>query len=432
MKKLMTLFLFILLILFVSFSELSELYQYEESMIQASIVFILIFSIIVISRYFILLLLSMLNLLRDAKNPKKRKTIHDKMVSVIVPCYNEEMVLKSSLLSLIDQTYKNYEIIVVDDGSSDKTYLIAKSMEFIENNKRLVALTKPNAGKANALNFGISKAKGELILTVDADSKLSSSAIELMTEYFDDPQIGAVAGSVYVTNQNTLWSKLQALEYIQGLNLVRNGQAYLKLVNIIPGPIGMFRKSAVLEVGGYQSDTYAEDCDLTLNLINKRYKIDYEIDAVSYTEAPETLTELLKQRYRWTRGILQSVLKHKDKLWKLHKNFSMSMVMWYMLFEAILWPFAFVFANIFMIYVGVTAGHNSMFIYWWLIFTVLDLAASLYCVSVTKENIRLVLHAFYYRIFFINIINIAKILATLEEFKGVKMNWGKLERKGRI
>jgi len=428
----MTLFLFILSILFVSFSELSELYQYEESMIQASIVFILIFSIIVISRYFILLLLSMLNLLRDAKNPKKRKTIHDKMVSVIVPCYNEEMVLKSSLLSLIDQTYKNYEIIVVDDGSSDKTYLIAKSMEFIENNKRLVALTKPNAGKANALNFGISKAKGELILTVDADSKLSSSAIELMTEYFDDPQIGAVAGSVYVTNQNTLWSKLQALEYIQGLNLVRNGQAYLKLVNIIPGPIGMFRKSAVLEVGGYQSDTYAEDCDLTLNLINKRYKIDYEIDAVSYTEAPETLTELLKQRYRWTRGILQSVLKHKDKLWKLHKNFSMSMVMWYMLFEAILWPFAFVFANIFMIYVGVTAGHNSMFIYWWLIFTVLDLAASLYCVSVTKENIRLVLHAFYYRIFFINIINIAKILATLEEFKGVKMNWGKLERKGRI
>ena len=432
MKKLMTLFLFILSILFVSFSELSELYQYEESMIQASIVFILTFSIIVISRYFILLLLSMLNLLRDAKNPKKRKTIHDKMVSVIVPCYNEEMVLKSSLLSLIDQTYKNYEIIVVDDGSSDKTYLIAKSMEFIENNKRLVALTKPNAGKANALNFGISKAKGELILTVDADSKLSSSAIELMTEYFDDPQIGAVAGSVYVTNQNTLWSKLQALEYIQGLNLVRNGQAYLKLVNIIPGPIGMFRKSAVLEVGGYQSDTYAEDCDLTLNLINKRYKIDYEIDAVSYTEAPETLTELLKQRYRWTRGILQSVLKHKDKLWKLHKNFSMSMVMWYMLFEAILWPFAFVFANIFMIYVGVTAGHNSMFIYWWLIFTVLDLAASLYCVSVTKENIRLVLHAFYYRIFFINIINIAKILATLEEFKGVKMNWGKLERKGRI
>jgi cellulose synthase/poly-beta-1,6-N-acetylglucosamine synthase-like glycosyltransferase len=432
MKKSMMLFLFILLILFISFSELSHVYEYQKPMVQASILFILIFSSIVIARYFILLLFSMLNLLKDAKNPKKRKTVHDKMVSVIVPCYNEEMVLKSSLQSLINQTYKNYEIIVVDDGSSDQTYLIAKSMEFTDNTKRLVAFTKPNSGKANALNFGISKAKGSLILTVDADSKLSSSAIELMTEYFDDPQIGAVAGSVYVTNQNTIWSKLQALEYIQGLNLVRNGQAYLKLVNIIPGPIGMFRKSAILEVGGYKSDTYAEDCDLTLQLINKRYKVDYAIDAISYTEAPEALTELLKQRYRWTRGILQSVLKHKNKLWKLHKNFSMSMVMWYMIFEAILWPFAFVFVNIFMIYVAVTTGYNSMFIYWWLIFTVLDLAASLYCVSVTKENIKLALYAFYYRIFFINIINIAKILATIEEFKGVKMSWGKLERKGRI
>jgi cellulose synthase/poly-beta-1,6-N-acetylglucosamine synthase-like glycosyltransferase len=296
----------------------------------------------------------------------------------------------------------------------------------------LVAYTKENAGKANALNFGISKAKGELILAVDADSKLSHNALELMSEYFDDPQVGAVAGSVYVTNQTTIWTKLQALEYVRGLNLVRNGQAYLKLVNIIPGPIGMFRKSAILEVGGYQADTFAEDCDLTLHLINANYKVDYEIDAVSYTEAPENLTDLLKQRYRWTRGILQSVLKHKDKLWKLHQNFSMSLVMWYMLFEAILWPFAFIFANIFMLYVGITTGYSAIFIYWWLIFTVLDVAASLYCVSVTKENIRLVLYAFYYRIFFINIINVAKILATIEEFKGVQMSWGKLDRKGRI
>jgi poly-beta-1,6 N-acetyl-D-glucosamine synthase len=374
----------------------------------------------------------MLNLIKHSKNPKTRDTKHDKMVSIIVPCYNEELVLKSSLKSLIDQTYKNYEILVIDDGSSDKTYKLAKSMEFTENNKRLVAYTKPNSGKANSLNFGIERAKGELILTVDADSRLSSNAVELMVEYFTDPKIGAVAGSVYVTNQNTLWSRLQALEYIQGLNLVRNGQAYLKLVNIIPGPIGMFRKSAILEVGGYQNDTFAEDCELTLNLINEKYKIDYEIDAISYTEAPEELTDLLKQRYRWTRGILQSIVKHQDRLWKVHKNFSMSLVMWYMLFEAILWPFAFVFANLFMLYVAVTSGYNATFIYWWLIFTVLDLSASLYCVSVTKENIKLVLYAFYYRIFFINIINIAKILATIEEFRGVKMGWGKLERKGRI
>lgn len=432
MIKILFLVLILLGLSFLSLNQLENIYQNENPLVQAGVLFILIFSLIVIARYFILLLLSMLNLYRHIKDKKDYKSDHSKMVTVIVPCYDEEMVIKASLESLAKQTYRNFEIIVVDDGSSDNTYLISQNMEFSEKGKRLIALTKPNAGKAEALNFGIEAAKGELILAVDADSRLSPDAIELMVTYFDDPQVGAVAGSVYVTNQNTIWTKLQALEYIQGLNLVRNGQAFLRLVNIIPGPIGMFRKDAIIEAGGYQNDTYAEDCDLTLHLISQGYKIDYEIDAVSYTEAPEELTDLLKQRYRWTRGILQSVLKHKDYLWKLHKNFSMSMVIWYMLFEAVFWPIASIFANIFIIYIGVSSGHSSMLIYWWIIFTVLDVAASLYCVSVTKERMGLVLYSLYYRIFFINVVNIAKVLATVEEFFGVQMNWGKLERKGRI
>ncbi len=432
MLKILFLVLILLGLSFLSLNQLENLNQFENPLVQAGVLFILIFSLIVIARYFILLLLSMLNLYRHIKNPKDYKSDHSKMVTVIVPCYDEEVVLKASLESLTNQTYRNFEIIVVDDGSSDNTYLISKNMEFSEKGKRLIALTKPNAGKAEALNFGIEAASGELILAVDADSRLSPDAIELMVAYFDDPKVGAVAGSVYVTNQNTIWTKLQALEYIQGLNLVRNGQAFLKLVNIIPGPIGMFRKDAIIEAGGYQNDTYAEDCDLTLHLIGQGYKIDYEIDAVSYTEAPEELLDLLKQRYRWTRGILQSVLKHKDKLWKLHKNFSMSMVIWYMLFEAVFWPIASIFANVFIIYIGVSSGHSEMLIYWWIIFTVLDVAASLYCVSVTKEKMGLVLYSLYYRIFFINVVNVAKVLATVEEFFGVQMSWGKLERKGRI
>lgn len=432
MIKILFLVLILLGLSFLSINQLEHIYQSENPFVQAGVLFILIFSLIVIARYFILLLLSMLNLYRHVKDKKDYRSHHDKMVTVIVPCYDEDVVIKASLESLAKQTYRNFEIIVVDDGSSDNTYLISKNMEFSEKGRRLIALTKPNEGKAEALNYGIAAAKGELILAVDADSRLSPDAIELMVNYFDDPEVGAVAGSVYVTNQNTIWTKLQALEYIQGLNLVRNGQAFLKLVNIIPGPIGMFRKDAIIKAGGYQNDTYAEDCDLTLHLISQGYKIDYEIDAVSYTEAPEDLTDLLKQRYRWTRGILQSVYKHKDKLWKVHQNFSMSMIIWYMLFEAVFWPIASIFANIFIVYIGVVSGHSTMLIYWWIIFTVLDIAASLYCVSVTKEKMGLVLYALYYRIFFINVVNIAKVLATVEEFFGVKMNWGKLERKGRI
>ena len=432
MIKLFFLALILLGLLFLSVNQLAQISQYTDSLIQAGALFILVFSLIVIARYFILLLLSMLNIYRHVKNPKDYKAEHSKMVTVIVPCFDEEMVIKASLESLKKQTYRNFEIIVVDDGSVDNTYLIAKNMEFSEKGRSLTALTKVNGGKANALNYGIEKARGSLILSVDADSRLSPDAIELMVAYFEDPKVGAVAGSVYVTNQNTIWTKLQALEYIQGLNLVRNGQAFLKLVNIIPGPIGMFRKDAIIAAGGYQDDTYAEDCDLTLHLISQGYKIDYEIDAVSYTEAPEGLIDLLRQRYRWTRGILQSVIKHKSQLWSLRKNFAMSMVIWYMLFEAVFWPIASIFANVFIIYLGISSGHSAMLVYWWIIFTVLDVAASLYCVSVTKEKMGLVWYSLYYRIFFINVVNIAKVLATVEEFFGVKMSWGKLERKGRI
>ncbi len=433
MIRIVLLFAMLLTLSIFSVYQLNRLPVEQNIYIRLGVVLILVFSLIVIARYFILLLFSMLNLYQNVKKeerPKSRKTLP--LVSILVPCYNEEKVIKASLESLRNLTYPKYEIIVIDDGSSDDTYLIAKNLEFSDGHRSLKAYTKPNSGKAEALNFGIEKASGELFLAVDADSKISTDALELMVPYFDDPKIAAVAGSVYVTNTDNLWTRLQALEYIQGLNLVRNGQAYFKLVNIIPGPIGMFRKKTVQEIGKYTDDTYAEDCDLTLRLIEAGYKIDYEIDAISYTEAPESLLDLLKQRYRWTRGILQSILKHKRKLFSFYSNFSLSMVLWYMLFEAIFWPIASILANLFIIYVSLLSGFGQMLLYWWIIFTILDVSASIYCVSVTKERMRLVLYSIYYRIFFINIINIAKVLATIEEFFGIEMNWGKLERKGKI
>ena len=432
MIRVLFLFFMLLFLAYTSLNQLNNLYLYGDTFVKYGIIFILVFSLIVIARYFILLLLSMLNLFRHVRTNQKHDYYNEKKITIIVPCFNEDKVIQASLESLMKQTYQNYEIIVVDDGSTDDTFKIAKRMEFNNGKCRLIAVTKKNGGKANALNLGIEMAKGELFLAVDADSVLSIDALELMVPYFDDPRVGAVAGSVYVVNQDNLWTKLQALEYIQGLNLVRNGQAYLKLVNIIPGPIGMFRRDAVLAMDGYSDDTYAEDCDLTLRLINENYKIDYEIDAVSYTEAPEELLDLLKQRYRWTRGILQSILKHKMKLVNVFSNFSMSMVLWYMVFEAFLWPFASIFANVFIVYLGISSAHSELLLYWWVMFTVLDVVASIYCVSVTKERMGLVWYSIYYRIFFINVINIAKVLATIEELFGIEMSWGKLERKGKI
>ncbi len=414
-----------------SLEHLNALYiEMNNAFIRFGIILIYTFTLLIIVRYLLLMFFSMLKLIqRSAANFDDNQ--HTK-VSVIIPCYNEEDVIIASLKSLLKQDYPLLEIVVIDDGSSDRTYELARSLEFDDGYQSLRVLSKINGGKSRALNYAIKEANGELICCVDADSKLRFDAITLLVRHFEDEQIAAVAGSVYVVNKTSILTRLQALEYIEGLNMVRNGQAFLKLVNIIPGPIGMFRKSAMHEVGYYDHDTFAEDCDLTLKLINKSYKIDFEPDALSYTEAPENLLDLLKQRYRWTRGILQSIRKHRVYLWNWRKKPTMSFVMWYMLFESVFWPFMQLWGELFMLYLGIHMGMSQLLLFWWLLFTVLDIAGAFYCLLVTKEDINLAWYAIIYRLFFISVINIAKVFATIEEWFNIEMSWGKLERKGRI
>lgn len=399
-------------------------------LVRLGVILIFVFTILVILRYLFLMFFSILQTVRRLKDIGTGNLEHLK-VSILVPCYNEQEVIVASLKSMLMQTFPRLEILVIDDGSNDRTFELAKGLEFEDGHRSLRVLHKENGGKSTALNLGIKHATGDLICAVDADSKLDKEAIALMVQHFKDPQIAAVAGSVYIANQNNFLTKLQALEYIEGLNMVRNGQSFLKLVNIIPGPIGMFRKEALRNVGMYEHDTFAEDCDLTLKLIAHGYKIDFEPDAVSYTEAPENLLDLLKQRYRWTRGILQSIRKHKRTLWDWSVP-SMSVVTWYMLFEAIFWPFMQLWGDLFIIYLALSMGMSHLLFFWWIIFTVLDISGAIYCLLLTGARLNLAWMAIFYRIYFIAIINIAKIMATLEEWFNIEMNWGKLPRKGRI
>ena len=392
---------------------------------------IFVFTMLIITRYLLLIFFSVLQIIR--KTAEEDNFVDtSQTVTVIVPCYNEQDVIIPSLKGTINQTYPNIEILVVDDGSSDRTYALAKAFEYDTGVKSLKVLSKPNGGKSRALNYGIERAKGNLICCVDADSKLDKYAIELLVKHFKDPSIAAVAGSVNVINTDTFLTKLQALEYIQGLNMVKNGQAFLRLVNIIPGPLGMFRKEAMAEVGYYSHDTFAEDCDLTLSLIAKGYKIDFESDAIAHTEAPEDLLDLLKQRYRWTRGILQAIKKNKRYLWSLHSKPSISMVMWYMLFESIFWPFMQIWGDLFMVYLAISTGTSQLLFFWWAMFTILDVTGAVYCLLITKENLSLAAYSTIYRLAFISVINIAKVFATIEEWVNIEMGWGKLERKGKI
>lgn len=426
--------IFLLLALtYLAFVNLVELYSFyqivDDTFIMIAVIMIVVFTGIVILRYLLLMFFSIFKVALKTERETRPRSVHTHLrVSIIVPAYNEEVVIGRSIISLLQQTYPNMEIIVVDDGSKDHTYPFAKRYQ----GPKVKVITKPNGGKSRAINTGIEYATGDLIMVVDADSRLNNDAVSLMVQYFEDPKIAAVAGSVYVVNQINSITRLQALEYIEGLNMVRNGQSFLKLVNIIPGPIGMFRLEALRKVGLYDHDTFAEDCDVTLKLLAEGYAIDFESDAIAYTEAPEHLLDLIKQRYRWTRGILQAIRKHKHYLFRTHGRPSMTVVLWYMLFESIFWPFMDVWATLFLLYITLITGINSLLFLWWSLFTVLDLAGALYCVLVTKEKLSLVFYAILYRLYFIGIINIAKIFATIEEWFGVGMTWGKLDRKGRL
>jgi poly-beta-1,6 N-acetyl-D-glucosamine synthase len=369
-----------------------------------------------------------------ARNSPKTDRKFIPFVSIIIPAYNEAKILQQSVESLIHQDYERFEIIIVNDGSTDDTTAVAEALAGYRSGKygpiRIVLIDKPNGGKASALNAGVQYSTADLVLCMDGDSQLAPETLRVSVRHFLDPSVGAVAGNVKVLNRRKIISTLQALEYVEGLNLLRSAQSALGMVSIIPGPIGVFRKEAIGNAGWYSDDTFAEDADLTLNLRLSGWKILYEPRAISYTEAPESLHQLLKQRYRWTRGILQSLRKHRRELFRPLVDFKNTLVLWSLFYEAIIWPTMNIFANLFFIIVGLFFGLSTTIILWWASMALLDVMTALYCVAVDREELRLVLYAIVYRMVFILIVDITKAAATVEEFLGVDMTWGKLERIG--
>ena len=398
----------------------------------ATIVALVIFLFVLLFRYFAILTLAYLYINEYTYTAPQGG--YSPFVSVLVPVYNEEKVVPESVKSLLELNYPNYEIIIINDGSTDKTKQVAETLVGYQKGKysdvKVTLLSKPNGGKAKALNAGIKLSKAEIVLCMDGDSQLSPDSVKLAVRHFSNREIGAVAGNVKVLNRGKLFTDLQALEYIEGLNMARSAQSFVRLVNIIPGPIGFFRKKAIEEAGFYSSDTFAEDADLTLKILANGWKIYYEPNSISFTEAPAKLQQLLKQRYRWTRGIIQSIRKHKKLLVNPSINFGDTFILWTMAYEALIWPAMNIAANLFFIIAALAFGFSTLIFFWWAGLALLDLVTALYCVAVEKEEFRLVGYSIIYRMFFILIIDICKAMSTVEEFLGIRMTWGKLERVG--
>src|SRR5215216_4809157 len=399
--------------------------------LRVAMVILTAFLIITLLRYFVFLWLGYLHHV-EAKTAPEEGERFEPLVTILVPAFNEESVIQGSIRSLLELDYPAYDVLVIDDGSTDGTYARAAELEGYYGRATVRVVSKSNGGKASALNTGIGLARTPFVLCMDGDSRLSAGTLRHAMPHFRDPRVGAVAGNVKVVNRRNMWTCMQALEYIEGLNMARRAQGFVRAVNIVPGPLGVFRRDTLARVGGYDSDTYAEDADLTLKLLTAGWHIVYEDRAIAYTEAPEHLLDLLKQRYRWTRGILQALKKHSSALFSPRKRFVTWLSLQSMLFEAIAWPLMNVCGNLFFSITALWAGAPVYVMYWWLLLTWLDLAAALHTVAMEEEDLRLVPLAILYRFFFIATVDVAKLFATAEEFMNVKMGWGKLQRAGRI
>jgi len=233
-------------------------------------------------------------------------------VAVLIPAYNEEKVIERTVRSVLDSDYPHLRAIVIDDGSADATLEVCREAFRREiADGRVTVLTKPNSGKADALTFGLEYVTEELFVGIDADTIIAQDAISKLVPHFADLRVGAIAGNAKVGNRVNLWTRWQALEYITSQNFERRALDTLNAVSVVPGAIGAWRTAAVRAVGGYQHDTVAEDADLTMALLEAGYRVNYEDRALAYTEAPTTANGLMRQRFRWSFGIMQAVWKHK-------------------------------------------------------------------------------------------------------------------------
>ena len=353
-------------------------------------------------------------------------------ISIIVPTYNEQAVIGPALLSLLQVNYPNIEIILVDDGSVDNAIHQAKTVLAQHNPNdvpcRIIAQT--NGGKANALNTGLIHAEGEFILCVDADSRLAADSLRQGIRHFQNPRVAAVAGNVVVANEVSLLTRCQQLEYQISQNFLRQGLAAFGWVTVIPGPIGLFRRSALAEVHGYNENKqlFAEDADLTVRLLAADWLITSDNQMQAVTEAPNTLTDLFKQRYRWKRGIYQV----------LHSNFTtlitapglrrplLAMVLAMESFLLDVLGFGVV---VFMLSNIILLGEVHLLLGWLTLLFFVDLLALLLATPLTQLHQSLPLFIFQ-KLTYNFALQTWGMLALFDEWRASHMTWDKVERVG--
>ncbi|HTD98378.1 MAG TPA: glycosyltransferase, partial [Mucilaginibacter sp.] len=371
---------------------------------------------------------------RQFYEDKKDKTVrlsNTKLapVSIIVPAYNEEVTAIKTIQSLLKIDYKHFEIIFVDDGSKDKTYELVN--EAYGNHPQVKVFTKPNGGKASALNFGISHSNHDFVVCIDADTQLKDDAVYHLMTYFTDKEIGAVAGTVKVGNENNMVTRWQSIEYITAQNMDRRAFDLLNSITVVPGAIGAFRKSAITKAGGFTYDTLAEDCDLTMRILKQGYIIKNCAEAIAYTEAPETLSGLMKQRFRWSFGVIQSFWKNRSALFNpKYKFFGMVGMPNILIFQIIL-PLFSPLADLMMI-IGLLGDKPGKILTYYVLFVLIDFIVAIIAFKMEKEDYKKLVYIIPQRFIWRQLMYYILFKSIRKALKGELHGWGVLKRTGNV
>jgi len=348
------------------------------------------------------------------------------LVTVVVPAFNEGKVIETTLRSLLASKYQNLEILVVDDGSTDNTADVVTA--FAANHPKIRLIRQTNAGKSAAANRALQMAHGEIAIAVDADTIVPPESIPKMVAHFQSPEVTAVCGNVEVGNVNGLFTAFQAIEYVTSQNFDRRAFSALNCISVVPGALGAWRREAVLAAGGYSNETLTEDADLTLTILRRGGRVVYEAEAYGRTEAPESLSALLRQRFRWTYGTYQCLWKHKPAFFK-------GTLGWVglpnMVIFQVIFPLLSPIGDIMMV-LSVFRGDWRAFLAGYLAFLAMDICGSLLAFTLDHKPMKwlslLLVQRFSYR----QIMYYVCFKAMLAALRGARHGWRKLDRTGAL
>ncbi|MEA2766005.1 MAG: peptidoglycan-N-acetylglucosamine deacetylase, partial [Gemmatimonadaceae bacterium] len=387
-----------------------------------------------------------------SKIAERRRTFdhsYHPRVSVVIAAYNEEKVISRTIHAVLANHYEPLDIIVVDDGSRDDTS--GEVQRTFAGHAQVRLIRQENGGKAAALNRGIGEAAGEIIIALDADTLFARDTVAMLVRHFADPVVGAVAGNVKVGNRINPLTYWQSIEYVTSQNLDRRAYAVMNAVTVVPGAVGAWRREAIVDAGGYTTDTMAEDMDLTWRIRRAGWRVETDSTAVGYTEAPDTFGGLFRQRFRWAFGTLQCLWKHRGALGRygwFGRLALPSLWIFQIAFQVlsplidlqILWTLGNVAVNwgsrgfLTRDWQPLPQSLTSLYVigFMYAFFFVVELVGSLVAFKLDREDSRVLVWLFWQRFLYRQLMYAVLLKSLKTALSGIRAGWGKLERKGTV